>query len=767
MSQPSMADASPIRHQHFRFRREFSCQQGMTLIMLVFIIGLAGTAFLLHALNANTVKIEQSKQSAIALAQAKEALIGYAVTYRDSDDPNHANDVFGYLPAPDLGSSRNGTAEEGNAAANFSGNSKNLTVIGRLPWRTLGLSPLRDGNGECLWYAVSGSFQNNQKADALNWDSLGHFDVYSSDGTLAGTISLTGTNYHKRPVAIIFSPGAVLPGQNRQPSTTDAVSTCGGNYDAHNYLDSFSANANIQNIVNYFAGTINNSTGYVYGLTSASDSTPLIASQLAAPKNITFGDIKVDDELIANDKIIVLTAEEIFNPIKKRNDFKGDIDTMLADLVSCLNSFTVANLPATSADNKGITDVITACPASSPRKINVLGNWRDNLLYIKPATASTVNSSTGCNAVLFFGGTRTASQGRTTVAEKNVIANYLEEPNASIFPTGGNYTGASEFNYLTSSADIALCIEGQAVAPPAPTQSSFATDFAKFTPTGTKLTDTGGVATYSTGATTDANNKTVRIDGAAGTSGACAWYPDTVPLAGKTLRAYYEYQFLNADTYALTSSGTDRGNGFTLQIVGSDIGSPAAVCGREIDMGALTTSTPLPGSNWSLESFTIETDVRRNAGTSDPVENHTAIMAFGSLAHGATVGSNGYLTTDCNGTAAGCRHTPANKFEESPSPQLHKQRTEIHSGCDSTCSSCNPASHVAPNTYVRITTWVDCTDCSDVAVNLDRTAKVPTINRCIDLDTAMNSIYFGFTAGFRSASETQGVTISNFILRSE
>ena len=230
------------------------------MIMLTIIVTGMSVA-LLSMLSTTTLKNVRQEATAAALAQAKEALIGYAVTYRDND---HSNEVFGYLPLPDLGSSRNRTAQEGNAAANFSGNAKNLTVIGRLPWRALALPPLRDGQGECLWYAVSGSFKNTSKADVLNWDSLGHFEIYSSNGTSSGTVSTTDANYGQRPVAIIFSAGVVLQGQNRQTSTIDTVSTCGGNYNAQNYLDSFNTDTNINNIVNYFAGTTNNNNDMIF-----------------------------------------------------------------------------------------------------------------------------------------------------------------------------------------------------------------------------------------------------------------------------------------------------------------------------------------------------------------------------------------------------------------------------------------------------------------------------------------------------------------------
>ena len=258
-------------------------QRGAVLMIMLIIFVIGTISFLVNALSRAGVQNERDQITSQALSQAKEALIGYAATYGD----NNINAIFGFLPLPDLGNTRNNNSllTEGNAAANFTGNSKNLTVIGRLPWRKLGLSPLRDSNSECLWYAVSGSFQNMQKADVLNWDSLGHFDTYTSNGTSTSTLSATGTNYSNRPVAIIFSPGPLLQGQNRQVST-DNVSICGGNYDVRNYLDSYNPDINISNIVNYFSGPTNHSFGYAYNLNNSSDGSQLNNADLTASKNI-------------------------------------------------------------------------------------------------------------------------------------------------------------------------------------------------------------------------------------------------------------------------------------------------------------------------------------------------------------------------------------------------------------------------------------------------------------------------------------------------
>jgi len=428
------------------------------MVMLVLVV-VGSAAFLVSALNRSGMKNEADKNTAQILSQAKEALIGYAITYGD----NYPNQVFGYLPLPDLGTSRTPLSKEGDAAGSFTGNTTNLSVIGRLPWRKLGLPPIRDGQGECLWYAVSGSFQNINKADVLNWDSIGHFDNYSSNGTSVGTVSTTGANHAQRPVAVIFSAGAVLQGQNRQTSVTDSVDSCGGNYDVRNYLDTYNADTNINSIINYFSGSTNNSTGYAYNLTNVTNGSQLNAADLAAPKNIIFGDTEVNISgnrvKIANDRIVTITTDEIFRTIIRRSDFSVQINNLLADLDFLLQA---QNPPL---GTKG-TDNISCNVISNVKNKNFCNNWKEMLLLTRLPVMSSITidgtASVACNRVLIFGGQRTPGQTRITVTDKSSPANYLEATNLANFSTpiavSNNFNGASAFNVNNPGSDVLRCL---------------------------------------------------------------------------------------------------------------------------------------------------------------------------------------------------------------------------------------------------------------------------------------------------------------------
>ena len=224
---------------------------------------------------------------------------------------------------------------------------------------------------------------------------------------------------------MIFAPRTAIGGQTR---TSAGASECGGSNTATDYLEGAAISATPGG-----TSTITLST----------------ASSIANGTN--------------NDQGLWITSKDIFDRIKKRSDFKSDIDTLMGDLANCLNNLSPASLPTASPTNKGVgdypaaappppdptpNDVLSMCKPTITQKLNVLKNWQDNLLYAKPATAATVNSTTGCNAVLFFSGERTASQSRATAAEKLAVANYLEGTNATLFPASGTYTGATHLTTL-------------------------------------------------------------------------------------------------------------------------------------------------------------------------------------------------------------------------------------------------------------------------------------------------------------------------------
>ena len=191
-----------------------SAESGQALLILIVMLSVA-TMLLVYG---STTEIERAikadHRARHALEQAKQALIGRAVS--DASRP-------GSLPCPDNDDDGSADLFTGSACPSY---------IGRLPWRTLGLGDLRDQHGERLWYALSPAFRDHPGAPALNSDTRGALAVYSnSDATLLSD----------QAIAVVFAPGFVLRGQMRD----DTVELCGATGKAvarrrcvSNYLDS-------------------------------------------------------------------------------------------------------------------------------------------------------------------------------------------------------------------------------------------------------------------------------------------------------------------------------------------------------------------------------------------------------------------------------------------------------------------------------------------------------------------------------------------------
>ena len=163
-------------------------QRGAALMVMLVILIVGASAMLLSSLSSTAARNERDQITADVLAQAKEALIGRAAS--DNSTP-------GQLPCPE-DTTKIGTSFEGQALGSCS-----LPAIGRLPWRTLGLGDLRDGNGDKLWYVLSAGFHGT----TINSDSQAQ---------------LTVNGIPNSAVAIIFSAGPPINGQSR-PTPTAAT----------------------------------------------------------------------------------------------------------------------------------------------------------------------------------------------------------------------------------------------------------------------------------------------------------------------------------------------------------------------------------------------------------------------------------------------------------------------------------------------------------------------------------------------------------------
>ncbi|MBX9810378.1 MAG: hypothetical protein K2Y16_02025 [Burkholderiales bacterium] len=187
--------------------RRGAAQRGQVLLGIVVILGIVFGALFYNFVSPANSTIESDKITNAALAQAKEALIGYASSQRFTGSGERPGD----LPCPDR--DNNGAADDGKCDTV-------ATRIGRLPWKTLGVPDLRDGAGERLWYAVSNSFKDNSRTGILNSDTPGEYAV-------------TGNTPGNNVIAIVFAPGPALGTQLRDAANQNNVA---------NYLEGENAN---------------------------------------------------------------------------------------------------------------------------------------------------------------------------------------------------------------------------------------------------------------------------------------------------------------------------------------------------------------------------------------------------------------------------------------------------------------------------------------------------------------------------------------------
>lgn len=390
-------------------------QRGAVQIIMMLLLALGLAVLLAGSFNSSALQIQHAQDATHVLLRAREALIGDAIAQMPVASA-------GYLRLPDLGFKVGNLPSEGSAAPNFTGNGKDYSAIGKLPWRTLGLDPLRDNNNECLWYAVSGRFKNTPVTDTLNWDTEGQIDLSDASGNLIAA----------NLAAVIIAPGAIVDGQDRTLANAAYVQ-CGGNYDAQNYLDTHSPPDAASGILNYFPGSTNNRVDLSSG------------NKLMLMANTSH----------YNDRFIAVTPDDIFNRLSKRADFATQITQLLNDAY-----FSTAAI----SGSKGTGSINCNLLASGNREF--CKNWKEMLLLTQlpvPAPVSIDGSaSANCTRVLLFGGKKNASQFRHTAADKANPINYLEAANLAAFSTpiahANNFSGASTFNSSTPDADLLKCL---------------------------------------------------------------------------------------------------------------------------------------------------------------------------------------------------------------------------------------------------------------------------------------------------------------------
>lgn len=324
-------------------------QRGAVFIVMLVVMIMGVTFFLVSALSKTSMQLERNRQTADALAQAKDALIGRAAS---------APNVPGSLPCPDINNDGISEGVAGNCTS----------YVGRLPWKTLGLPDLRDASGERLWYALSVNFRDNSAAH-INSDTTGTITVFAPDGTLLndGTGS-TGA------VALVIAPGDVL---TRQGGTQQDRSSAGTN-SPPNYLDIATVAGNTQDNAN-FTGSSSSTNGFILGRVKDSN-----------------------DNIIVNDQILVITRDQLLPVVETR---------IAREVRSCLDSYAlgssnmypwatpVANAPLSTGIQNTLFGRISSTPDTSVTTSTTTYNTTYNTTYYPISSSNDPNFNSVSSAL--------------------------------------------------------------------------------------------------------------------------------------------------------------------------------------------------------------------------------------------------------------------------------------------------------------------------------------------------------------------------------
>jgi len=439
-------------------QRSITKQKGAALIIIAVIFALAATAFFVSQLDAAGEKIERDKRTVAALAEAKAALIGHAVGVNLL--PAGAGRRPGDLPCPD--NYPLGHANEGTSGSTLS-TTCNANAIGRLPWKTLGISDLRDGNGERLWYAVSSTFKNSTRTGTLNSDTNGTITVRDTFGAIINN----GSN-SSAAIAVVIAPGNPL---QRQDGLVQNRSTANYNIASH-YLDNITAGEDNSNFVD--GGT----NGFINGIIKDASQQVIVNDSL-----IVIGQndlMPLLEKRVANEVLYCLKDYALTNPggINRHPWSTNGAGAYTSFADSADDRFgRIPDIPFTSTEASGTdafgTNLMSDTWTGNCKIASLSGwwlNWKELVFYAVgwdrdpsnsfPAPACDNDVANDCLTIVTPTGNQTykgvavmvagralatLGQVRISNANKQTLSNYLEDNNANSTVATRNPAGEDAF----------------------------------------------------------------------------------------------------------------------------------------------------------------------------------------------------------------------------------------------------------------------------------------------------------------------------------
>jgi hypothetical protein len=498
---------------------------------------------------------------------------------------------------------------------------------------------------------------------------------------------------------------------------------------------------------------------------------------VTTPIQITQGIVKdASGNITNNDLLVWITPKQIFDRIKKRNDFVSAINSLSDDLVKSMRPTTEgAALPTHDAIDAtvGLKQLGKFPALTSVRSIPInyqvyRDNWRDMYRYVRCTPSSPTNqcvkiNGQDCMGALIFAGQSTTSGPRTT-ADKADDATYIDSGNFSAYSTAAanTFTGAASFAMAAdptqlATQDVLYCLNspnasisgtsGFAVA----ASSALVNNFASSGRLGTS-TETG-------------------IDRTA-----CTWSPTAMDFLNG-LSVYFRLTIGPNDN----DGDTTRGSGLSF-VVADTTNNPSTVnlCGG---IGANSEYLGYAGThisgNWiKAPKIGLELDMRND--TTD-----AAIIGFAPNRHVGFVywGTSGATNNDDNTHGAGIAGSDTQPRNPNLAPKFatpsFNPSTAYHVRLDIQRSYAAPVGSYTMTAYLYLTTTPstlacrsilsDPTSISDFLVNIDTGGLcTPTITDTITINDsltagseAMKKVYLGFTTGLRD-NRTQDIRIGNF-----
>ncbi|NOS98483.1 MAG: hypothetical protein HOP25_08445 [Methylotenera sp.] len=419
-------------------------QKGAALIFMAFILGLGAAAYVLKTYNSEAAKAKRDEKSAISLVMAKEALLAYSISRTG------AGERPGNMPRPDYFASSESPANyDGDADGGCLDYSKppnglplissteNMRCLGRLPWRTLGMSiaspTQNDGVGNMPWYAVSANLTAPACITALNSSilSMPYTGYVCGSATNLPYPWLTvkdnlGNIISNRVAAVLLMPNAILSGQAR-PVTPLAGIT--------NYLEA--GNSDFDN------------------------------------------EFTVATDLNMNDKLVYITIDELMAAVSRR--VSSDISILLnkynkknthfpyaAPLGSSLNNFISSGVAKKGMVPVDITDTCSSTPTTNCnlQPIASIAFTRVSGTAWASDTGACTRSGATCTCAVSAGGSAIGSCTRTTrtfscngsgVCTHNVTGTNKYTYTVPSYANVGYPTGACTIN--PSNLQVAVCTD--------------------------------------------------------------------------------------------------------------------------------------------------------------------------------------------------------------------------------------------------------------------------------------------------------------------